>query len=332
MSSDTAGDADLIELRSWQQFLKIADLLHFGRAAQALGMTQPPLTQAIQKLEQRLGTPLFERTRRSVRLLPAGVALVEPVRDLIRAARGLPAISRAAAGGKVGMLRLGFISTVGFGALPEWLRSFRQEHSGVTVQLKEATSDVQRRALADGKLDAGFVLHASGSPLPDDSGLNRLSIGIEPLMLALPDATTPSVKSLTAAQLLAQPLIIFPRESAPSLYDGILAFYHRQGATPTIAQEAIQMQTIVNLVSAGLGIALVPKAISALRRTGVIYRKIPAKLAKAAPRCETSLVWPELAGPIVEGFVEHVRQQVKSRDTGRNRSNVVESRSVARPG
>ena len=317
MSYDLANGQNLVELRSWQQFLMVADLLHFGRAASELGMAQPPLTQAIQKLESRLGVALFERTRRSVKLLPAGTALVEPVRDLIRTALGFPLLARDAAGGKTGTLRLGFISTVGFGSLPDWLRGFRQEHPGVTVQLKEATSDVQRQALIDGKLDAGFLLHAPGLFPADERNLNRLSVGVEPLMLALPDTITPSVKSLTTAQLLTQPLVIFPRESAPSLYDSILSFYHRQGATPNIAQKAIQMQTIINLVSAGLGIALVPKAIATLRRAGVVYRRLPPSLTKTGPRCETSLVWPKSAGPIVAGFVEYVRQHAKVRRVGR---------------
>jgi DNA-binding transcriptional LysR family regulator len=299
-----------IELRTWQQFLVLADLLHFGKAAVELGMTQPPLSQAIQKLESRLGVPLFERTRRSVRLLPAAVALVEPVRQLLGTVRGLPAVARDAAEGKMGTLRIGFVSTVGYGQLPEWLRGFRQERPAIAVRLHEATSNLQLAAFAEGKLDAGFMLHAPGSFLPRGSRLNCLSLGLEPLMLALPDATAPGVRGLTTAQLLSQPLVIFPRESAPSLFDSILSFYHRQGISPTIAQEAIQMQTIVNLVSAGLGIALVPKAIAMLRRSGVIYRKLPRSLAAAAPRCETSLVWPNDAGPIVEGFVDHVRRHL----------------------
>src|SRR5258706_3436587 len=107
-----------IELRSWRQFLAIAEHLHFGRAATALHMTQPPLTLAFQQLERRLGVALFERTRRSVALTPAGEVLVEPVRALLRQAAALPALAHSAAVGESGRIRLGFISTVGFGPLP----------------------------------------------------------------------------------------------------------------------------------------------------------------------------------------------------------------------
>ena len=95
-----------IELRLWRQFLAVAEALHFGRAAQRLHMTQPPLTQAIQQLERRLGTTLFERTRRSVALTPAGAALVEPARQLLQQAAALARRSRDAAGGEVGRIRL----------------------------------------------------------------------------------------------------------------------------------------------------------------------------------------------------------------------------------
>ena len=107
-----------IELRSWRQFLVLADQLHFGRAAGLLNMTQPPLTLAVQQLERRLGVVLFERTRRSVTLTPAGQALVEPVRQLLRQAAALPVLARSATSGEIGRIRLGFISTIGFGLTP----------------------------------------------------------------------------------------------------------------------------------------------------------------------------------------------------------------------
>src|SRR5512141_1872700 len=127
-----------VDLRAWRQFLAVAELLHFGRAARRLSITQPPLTQAIQKLEARLGVSLFARSRRSVALTPAGTALVEPVRALLAQAGALPAVARDAAAGGRGTVRLGFVSTVGFGPLPGWLRGFREAHPGVAVQLQEA--------------------------------------------------------------------------------------------------------------------------------------------------------------------------------------------------
>jgi DNA-binding transcriptional LysR family regulator len=305
---DAAASDAAIELRLWRQFLVLAETLHFGRAAERLSMTQPPLTQAIQSLERRLAVPLFVRSRRAVALAPAGAALVEPVRALLRQAASLPALARDAEAGESGRLTLGFVSTVGFGPLPGWLRGLRERHPALVVELREATGDVQLAAFAHGEFDAGFLLHAPGRLPEGAAALGRLSIGVEPLVLALP-ASLPWARAprLKAAEWLAQPLVIYPREIAPSLHDAVLAFYHRQGATPVIAQQAKQMQTIVNLVSAGLGIALVPQAVTLLQRPGVVYRPLPPALRADAPRCETSLVWRTPAPPAVARFVDFVR-------------------------
>lgn len=298
-----------IELRQWRQFLAVAESLHFGRAAAALHMTQPPLTLAIQELERRLGVLLFERTRRSVALTAAGAALVEPARQLLQQAAQLPELARAVGRGELGHLRLGFVSTIGFGPLPQWLRDFRAAQPGVRVTLREATTDVQLQAFEQGEMDAGFLLHTPGMAPP---GWPSRVVQDEPMVLALPQAHPLAGSArLTLPALLAQPLVIFPRDIAPSLYDGLLAYYHRHGATPEIAQEAIQMQTIVNLVSAGLGVAWVPEAVTLLQRTGVSYRALPPSLAASAPRCETSLVWREAGGAAVQRFVDFVGGQVR---------------------
>lgn len=294
----------MIELRSLRQFVAVAEELHFGRAAQRLHMTQPPLTQAIQKLEAQLGAPLFERSSRSVALSPAGAALLPQAQRLLLEAEGLGALVRAAALGQSGQLRLGFVSTVGFGELPRWLRVFRERNPDIGLSLREATLDVQLQAFAEGQLDAGFILHAPGV-LP--AGFERLSVSLEPLVLALPGSEPLALKprpELRAA--LALPLVIFPREIAPSLFDAVLAFYRDHQATPRIAQEAIQMQTIVNLVSAGMGAAWVPAALMGLQRAGVVYKQLRVEV----PQAETSLIWRADAAPAVRRFVEHVRAQL----------------------
>jgi DNA-binding transcriptional LysR family regulator len=196
-----------IELRQWRQFLAVADELHFGRAAERLHMTQPPLTQAIAGLEAALGVRLFERTKRSVQLTPAGRALLAPVRELLGRAQALPAQARAAAAGEVGALRLAFVSTVGFALLPQWVRTFRERSPGVRLELIEATGDVQLQALARGEIDAGFMLHSPDFAPPD---LERLLIAAEPLVLALPEqhALAARVK-LGLRDVLPEPLVIF---------------------------------------------------------------------------------------------------------------------------
>jgi len=301
-----------IDLRVWRQFLAVAEELHFGRAAVRLHMTQPPVTQAIAQLERTLGVLLFDRTRRRVALTPAGAALLPEVRELLARAQALPARARAAAAGEVGRVRLAFVSTIGFERLPAWVRDFRAASPQVALELVEATGDVQLDALASGEIDAGLMLHSPGFEPP---GLQHLSVAREPLVLAVPaQHALARPGKIALAQVLAEPLVIFPRRIVPSLHDAIFALYHAAGRTPQVAQEAIQMQTIVNLVWGGLGVAWVPESVMQFRREGVVYRRAEdfaavARRGKAMlPSCETSLVWPlEGDHPALRRFVDFVR-------------------------
>ena len=304
----TVRSAPAVELRAWQQFAAVAESLHFGRAAAHLHMTQPPLTQAIASLESKLGVRLFDRNKRHVHLTAAGAALLPQVLELLARASGLPALARAAAAGEVGRLRLAFVSTVGYDLLPQWVRVFRERNPGVELDLLEATGDVQLPMLLRGDVDAGFVLHSPGFGPP---GLAGQRISQEPLVLALPErhplAQSGELLQLSLAQVLAEPLVVFPRRIVPSLYDAIFGLYHAAGSVPQVAQEAIQMQTIVNLVSAGLGVAWVPQSVMQFRRPGVVYRRIENRGRFVLPACETSLVWrAELAGPVLQRFIGFV--------------------------
>lgn len=304
----------LIDLRAWRQFVAVAEELHFGRAALRLHMTQPPVTQAIAQLEKTLGVLLFDRTRRRVALTPAGEALLPDVRELLARSQALPLRARAAAAGQVGRVRLAFVSTIGFETLPVWVREFRAQCPEVALELVEATGDVQLEALARGEIDAGLMLHSPGFAPPE---LERLPVSEEPLVLALPAAhPLAQAHPLPLDAVLAEPLVIFPRRIVPSLHDAIYALYQAAGRAPAVAQEAIQMQTIVNLVWGGLGVAWVPASVMQFRREGVVYRRAdelvaPGRSRKSAPTlpaCETSLVWPEQAmNAALARFVDFVR-------------------------
>lgn len=301
-----------IEIRVWRQFLMLAEELHFGRAASRLNMTQPPLTQAIAGLEQTLGCRLFERSKRRVELTAAGAALLPAVRDLLAGALALPARAQAAAAGESGRLRLAFVSTVGFELLPRWVRALRETCPAVALELIEATGDVQLPLLDGGAADASFMLHAPGFA---PTGYETLRVAVEPLVLALPEShPLASVQGLPLKRVLAEPLVCFPRRILPSVHDALFALYHAAGCLPRVEQEAIQMQTIVNLVSAGLGIAWVPQSVREFHRRGVCYRPIePQRSARlAVPTCETSLVWRAQAtatSPTLARFIEFAKAQ-----------------------
>jgi DNA-binding transcriptional LysR family regulator len=304
-------DSGMLDHRSLRQFVTVAEELHFSRAASRLHMTQPPLTQAIQRLEADIGTPLFVRTQRAVALTAAGAALLPVVQRLLLQVDELPRLARDAAQGLSGRLRLAFVSSIAFGALPGWLRSFRTLHPNVSIELREATWDVQWAAFAAADIDLGFVLHAQGDA---PSGLGAWLALREPMVLALAqDHPLARLQRVPVAKLAQEPLLIFPRHIAPSMFDAIVGVYRAHGQAPRIAQEAIQMQTLVNLVSAGLGVAWVPASLMQLQRSGLVYRP----LAGTPLRCDTSLVWSLPASAVAQRFVKHVQNAQQGKPKAR---------------
>jgi len=296
-----------IELRQLRYFATVAEELHFGRAARRLHMTQPPLSQTIMALEEMLGAPLFERNRRGVTLTAAGEALLPEARRLLEQSAGLAALVQRAASGASGRLSLAFVSSADYSVLPPTLQAYRAEFPQVEITLKEATSDLQLDDLLEGRVDAGLLI----PPLPDRARqeLEYLPVLSEPLVLAAPAGLPALARAHTAdlRKLAGLPLIIFPRHISPGLYDAILSVFRAAGITAEVGQEAIQMQTIVSLVSAGMGIALVPQSVSNLRRPGVEY--LP--LVQSTPLVETGLAWRrDNASPVLRGFLELMRKRI----------------------
>jgi DNA-binding transcriptional LysR family regulator len=292
-----------IELRQLRHFVAVAEELHFGRAAARLHMTQPPLSQSIQALEAALGCELFARTRRSVHLTSAGQALLPEAQRLLQQAASLPALVRRAALGESGRLTLAFVSTADYSVLPSLLREFCTAYPQVQIELREATTDIQLEDLAQERIDAGLLI----PPLPErlKAQLDYVPLLNEPLVAALPQAAAKTKGALRLRSLNELPLIIFPREIAPALHDAILGCFRDAGLTPHIGQEAIQMQTIVGLVSAGMGMALVPQSVSNLKRPGVEYRNLQDK----TPLVETGLAWRrDNASPVLRACLEHLRK------------------------
>jgi DNA-binding transcriptional LysR family regulator len=291
-----------LELRQLRYFVTVAEELHFGRAAVRLHMTQPPLSQAIAALEDGLGTALFLRNRRTVALTPAGSALLPEARRILSEAALLPDLARRAASGEAGRLALAFITSADYSVLPPFLRRYSERYPGVQLSLQEATSDVQVDELLRGRIDAGLLI----PPLPDRARgeLDYMKVLDEPLILCAPTGLLRKKGPVALRNLPHLPLIIFPREISPALHDAILSCFRAAGITPAIGQQAIQMQTIVSLVSAGMGLALVPQSVSNLMRPGVEYRA----LADATPLVETGIAWRrDNPSPVLKGFLELLR-------------------------
>jgi DNA-binding transcriptional LysR family regulator len=280
-----------MDIRQLRHFAAVADTLHFGRAAERLNMTQPPLSQSIMTLERELGAPLFTRTKRSVALTPFGEQWLTHVRKVLGEVAALPDIANRLRDGESGRLELSFVSTADYSVLPTLVRRYAALYPAVEIALREATSEVQIAALLEGAGHAGIIIPPAIGALPAALSYRRLLS--EPLVAAVPASWVAAGRlPLRAGRLdptvvVQAPLIVFPRRSAPAFHDLITGYFTAHGGTARIVQEAIQMQTIISLVSAEMGVALVPASLRNLARTGVRY----IDLAGEVPSLETGVVW-----------------------------------------
>lgn len=302
-----------MELRHLRYFAAVAEELHFGRAARKLHISQPPLSMQIRALEEELGVTLLNRTQRSVSLTQAGNALLVEARHILARVDQAILTTRRAGRGEIGELLVGFISVADYNVLPEVLREFRRRFPLVNLTLREATSDTQLRDLIAGRIDVGFVL-----PPVNEPALESVAILREPLIAALPEKHPLARKpgKLALEKLGDAPFILFPRPNAPGLYDDIVSCCKAAGFSPRVEQEAIQMQTIVSLVSAELGVALIPASMMHLQRTGVVYKE----LRNGSPPIEIHLVWRRGDDlPALRVFIE-VATQIAKNATATRRS------------
>lgn len=280
-----------MDVRQLRQSVAVAETLHFNRAAVRLNMTQPPLSQSIMALERELGAPLFVRTKRTVALTPFGEQWLEHVREALRILSLLPETAQRLRRGEIGRLELSFVSVADYNVLPALVRSFAERCPEVDLVLQEATSEVQIARLLDGVGHAGIIIPPPAGTLHSTLSYRRLLS--EPLIAVVPGQWPEKGRlSLEAgrlhpAMIADTPLIMFPRPSAPALHDLVTDYLSMHGDSRRIAQEAIQMQTIISLVSAGMGIALVPASLRKLARSGVRY----IDLAEDAPCLEIGLAW-----------------------------------------
>ena len=303
-----------MDVRQLRHFAAVAETLHFGRAAERLRMTQPPLSQSILTLERELGAPLFVRTKRSVRLTALGEQWLPHVEAALSALDDLPGLARSLRDGESGHLALSFVSTADYSVLPSLVRRYAETFPNVEIRLFEATSDVQIPALINGERHVGIIIPPADQPLPPSLAYRQLLR--EPLVAAVPTAWIEqgrirSRTALSSAEVLASPLILFPKHVAPAFHDLVTGYYAALGGLARIEQEAIQMQTIISLVSAGLGIALVPASLRNLARAGVNYLDL-----KNPPVLETGLAWrKDDERPTLRGLLGVVEALTESADS-----------------
>jgi DNA-binding transcriptional LysR family regulator len=285
----------MVELRHLRYFVAVAEELHFGRAAERIGIAQPPLSQQIQRLEKEIGVQLFVRNRRRVRLTEAGEVFLEEARATLRQAEQAVDLVKRASRGEVGRLNVGFVGSATFNVMPPILRRFRKDYPDVDLMLYELSTTQQVAALHERRIDIGFV-----RPPFSASDLALEVIAREPLVTILPfDHPLAERPSLRLAELTGEPFILFPNSYGPGLHARIVAACHQAGFNPRVVQEAIGQPTIVSLVSVGIGVSILPAAIQHLRWSGVVYRAIQDE----HPPVELALAWRrDDASPAVDAF------------------------------
>ena len=277
--------------------MTIVDEGHVGRAADRLHVTQPTLSRQVAALERAVGVPLFDRRRRALALTPAGSVFAEGARDLVRRAESLVDACRRAHRGELGVLRIGFVQSATFAALPSMVRAFRSAWPSVRVEVTAMTTLQQMSALADGSLDVGLLR----PPVQGDLELRTLSR--DPLMVALPGGhRLARRKRVSLADLADESFVLYGRESGPSVHDTIVGFCRDAGFSPRIVQEAVDVQTIVALVAANLGVSLLI-APTPQTDASVVFRP----LAEDLPPWEMALAWSRgNRSPVLDRLLETV--------------------------
>lgn len=242
-------------------FLAVAEEQHFGRAAQRLGMSQPPLTEQIQTLEAALKVKLFDRNRRGAQLTPEGAAILPYVRKLVEQMEQLELAVREAAAGQIGLLTIGAISSAMLEVLPPLLEEFRQSHPGITVAVKEIDSADAVPMLRAGEIDVAFARLDQ----VDDEQIATTPLEEDRLAVALPkDHRLADATHVPLASLSQETFVMFAREVSPDYFDSLTAACRAHGFTPRVLHMVRSVASQVAFVGCGQGVALVPYSLRRL--------------------------------------------------------------------
>ncbi|WP_436598395.1 LysR substrate-binding domain-containing protein [Pseudomonas aeruginosa] len=297
-----------MELRHLRYFIAVAEELHFGRAAERLGISQPPLSQQIQALEEEIGARLFERTNRRVELTDAGRLFLDESRQVLAQVDKAVLLARRAHLGELGELKIGFTSSAPFtSTIPSSIHAFRKAYPDVHLDLQEMSSRQVLKALLEESLQVGVI-----RPLALPDAVHWVELFREPLVAVL-RADHPlaagSEDGLAIAALAEEPFVFFPRSYGTGLYDQVIALTRQAGFSPRIAQEASEAMTIIGLVSAGLGVSILPASFRRTRVDGVVYRTLSDPEA-------TTAVWlvrrQNEGSPLAPSFIDLVTREAAS--------------------
>jgi DNA-binding transcriptional LysR family regulator len=290
-----------MELRHLRYFVAVATELHFGRAAQRLFISQPALSQQLRSLEGELGLQLLERSRRGVRLTPEGEAFLAEAKAVVRQADRAAEVARALAEGATGRLRLSYVRTMP-GGLPEVIvREYQRRYPGVEIATDSGSTGQNVERLTSGDLDVAFV----HTPFENGADLRWFEIATEPLVVAVPSGHPLSKRRRIRRQDLAGvPLVYFPRQNSPGVYDRGLSQVYGSAAPDIVRTEPTEERILV-AVAEGAGISLfVEERAAMLRLPGVVYRRF----ADPEPMVALGVAFRQPPSLAVQRFVDLARE------------------------
>lgn len=282
-------------LNQFRYFCELARVGHFGRAAERLNMSQPPLSRQIAALEEEFGTILFERTPKGVNLTAAGLRLLDDATHVLRLVSQAQRNVAAAGRGEIGQLTIGFTMCAAYSVVPTLIRVYRRAFPKVELTVRELMPNVLECELRDGGIDIGISL-----PSIEAAQFAMRPLLREPLDLVLPDNhSLARSRKLKVENLSHERFLMVPRSQAPSLHDGIVRRCEAAGFAPIIGLEVYLQQTIVNFVAGGLGIAFVPASMRRSQTKGTVFKRVADP-----PTLDQLLFWsPGNKNPCVDGFL-----------------------------
>lgn len=269
----------IMELRHLRYFVKVASELHFGRAAEALGISQPPLSQQIRLLETELGVQLFERSSRKVRLTTAGRLFLEEAKATLAQADHAVRVTRRAATGEVGELSIGLsASTLYVEMVADAISTFHHQHPDVHLIFKELSIDAQRDAVENGGLDLGFVRSRAKPILPESVTSTCLITDRMYVAMRKGHRLSACAGPVDVAELAGEPMVHYPYDREGFL-DDLRKLFGSIGHRPRLVQETHEMSTLLGLVSAGFGISILPGSLRRLEVDTLHYRELSGETA-----------------------------------------------------
>jgi DNA-binding transcriptional LysR family regulator len=291
----------MVDVREARYFIAVAEELHFGRAAERLHMSQPPLSQAIKVIERRLGVTLLHRTTREVALTPAGTVFLDRCRVLVGAAESADAAAQAVAEGAAGQLRIGAVTSAFLDPLPAALEHFRRHRPAVEIRVEEVDSHVGVQAVRRRELDVAFVRQ-----LATPSDCVRARVRTERFVLAVPAAWALPASAEGLALAADLPWVWIPRTISPDYHDQIVAACRAAGFAPDARHTAHSIVSQLAMVACGLGVALVPESATQQLRVPE-EQSIHLRPLQNSATIELAAVWRRGPNRLVEGLLDSTR-------------------------